>query len=93
MNKRQLLLILGLIFIAFNLRAPITSVGSLATLIRDDLGISNGIAGLITTVPLLAFALASPIIPRISSRLGIGRTMLAGLILVLENASVHIRMP
>ena len=89
MNKRQLLLILGLIFIAFNLRAPITSVGSLATLIRDDLGISNGIAGLITTVPLLAFALASPIIPRISSRLGIGRTMLAGLILVLAGECIR----
>ena len=83
MNKHQIVLIVGLIFIAFNLRAPITSVGSLAALIRDDLGISNGIAGLITTVPLIAFALVSPFIPRLSSRFGIGRTMLAGLILVL----------
>ncbi len=89
MNKRRILLIIGLIFIAFNLRAPITSVGSLATLIRDDLGISNGIAGLITTVPLIAFAVVSPIIPRISSRIGIGRTMLGGLVLVLMGECIR----
>lgn len=89
MNKQRLILIAGLIFIAFNLRAPITSVGSLATLIRNDLGISNSIAGLITTVPLLAFAAISPLIPRISNAIGISRTMLGGLLLMLAGEFIR----
>ena len=32
--------------------------------IRADIGISNGVAGLLTTLPLLAFGLLSPIAPR-----------------------------
>ncbi len=44
------LIILGIIVIAANLRTPLTSVGPLVSLIRDDVHISNTLAGLITTV-------------------------------------------
>lgn len=64
------LLILGIIFLATNLRAPITSVGPLVEIIRDDLGISNTLAGLITTFPLIAFALLSPMAPKLGRRFG-----------------------
>ena len=54
------MLIIGIIFISANLRAPLTSVGPLVSLIRDTLHISNTLAGMITTLPLFAFALFSP---------------------------------
>lgn len=47
------LLILGIIVIAANLRAPLTSVGPLVSLIKDEVHISNTLAGMITTLPLL----------------------------------------
>ncbi len=50
-------IVVGIIFIATNLRAPLTSVGPLVGVIRDNLHISNTLAGMITTLPLLAFAL------------------------------------
>ena len=50
-NKMNFPLMLGIIFIAFNLRAAITSVGPLVSLIRQDLVISNLVAGFITTIP------------------------------------------
>lgn len=64
------MMIIGIIFIAVNLRAPLTSVGSLVGLIRDDLHISNTLAGMITTLPLLAFALFSPIVPKLGRKYG-----------------------
>lgn len=73
------LLLAAIIGISFSLRAPITSIGSLAGLIHDDLGVSNGFVGFITTLPLIAFAVCSPFISKVSDRLGIGKTMLAGL--------------
>lgn len=54
------LLIICIILIGANLRAPLTSVGPLVTSIRDSLGISNTLTGTITTLPLLTFALLSP---------------------------------
>lgn len=65
-----ILLVLGIIFLGANLRAPITSVGPVVVLIRDSLGISNTMVGALTTVPLLAFAVLSPFAPRLARRFG-----------------------
>lgn len=75
-------LIIGIIFIAFNLRPAITSVGPLIPTIRSDLAISNSLAGFITTLPLLSFAILSPLAPTIGKRLGNERTIFIGLILL-----------
>ena len=63
-------LLLGVIFIAVNMRAPLTSVGPLVELIRDHLQLSNTMAGMITTLPLLSFALFSPFVPKLAKRFG-----------------------
>ncbi|SDK50551.1 MFS transporter, CP family, cyanate transporter [Paenibacillus sp. OK060] len=73
-------IILGIIFIAANLRTPLTSVGPLVSLIRDDVHISNTLAGLITTLPLLAFALLSPLVPKLGRKYGVERIILLALI-------------
>ena len=46
-------LLLGVIFIAVNMRAPLTSVGPLIEMIRNHLQLSNTMAKMITTLPLL----------------------------------------
>ncbi|MEN1967068.1 MFS transporter [Lentibacillus sp. N15] len=76
------LLFIGIILIGSNLRVPLTSVGSLISFIRDDLGISNALAGTITTLPLLAFALLSPFAPKIANRIGMEWTIFISLILL-----------
>ncbi|RKD25024.1 transporter [Ammoniphilus oxalaticus] len=67
------MMIAGIIFIAMNLRSPLTSVGPLIGFIKQDLGISNTLAGMITTLPLLAFAFFSPFVPRLSQKYGLER--------------------
>ncbi|MDF2660684.1 MAG: transporter [Paenibacillus sp.] len=64
-------IVAAIVCIAVNLRAPLTSVGPLVGLIKDHLHISNTSAGLITTVPLLAFALFSPFVPRLGHKIGV----------------------
>lgn len=66
----SVMLIIGISLIAANLRAPLTSVGPLVSQIRDKLQISNTVAGMITTLPLFAFALFSPIVPKMARRFG-----------------------
>ncbi|MDH5163063.1 CynX/NimT family MFS transporter [Heyndrickxia oleronia] len=81
-KSKAILFIIGIIFIAANLRAPLTSVGPLVAPIRDSLGISNTLAGTLTTVPLLAFALLSPFAPKLSRKFGMETVLFTSLILI-----------
>lgn len=76
------LVVIGVLLLAANLRTALTSVAPLIGEIRDTTGISNGAAGLLTTLPLLAFALLSPAAPRLASRFGMERALLASLLLL-----------
>ena len=75
-NWATILIILGIIFVGANLRAPLTAIGSLMPFIREDVAVSNALLGTITTVPLLAFAFLSPLTPKISQKFGIQKTIL-----------------
>ncbi|MFB4162447.1 CynX/NimT family MFS transporter [Alteribacillus sp. JSM 102045] len=63
-------LIAGIIFVAFNLRPAITSVGPLIPIIRESTGMSNSMAGTLTTIPLLSFAVFSLVAPKLGLRFG-----------------------
>ncbi|GIP41416.1 MFS transporter [Paenibacillus sp. J31TS4] len=87
--QRTGLLILGIILLAANLRAPLTTVGPLVPAIRETLGISHTAAGSLTTVPLIAFALLSPFAPRLARRFGTERTLLVSLLLLLAGILIR----
>lgn len=84
-GRSRLRLVLGvsaILLLAANLRPALTSVAPLIGQIRTDAGLSNGVAGLLTTLPLLAFGLLSPIAPRLSRRFGLERVLLASLLVL-----------
>lgn len=81
-KPKLILLIIGIICIGANLRAPLTAVGPLITAIRHSLGLSNTLAGMLTTVPLLAFALLSPFAPKLSRRFGMEAVLFVSLIVL-----------
>lgn len=78
-EKSQGLLLLGIILISINLRTSIASVGPLIPFIREDLGISNGLAGSLTTLTLFTFAVFSLFSPGIGKRIGNGRAIFLGI--------------
>jgi CP family cyanate transporter-like MFS transporter len=80
--NHQGFLITGIILIAVNLRTSIASVGPLIPFIRADLELSNGLAGFLTTLPLLTFATFSLFAPAIGKRMGMGRAIFLAMILL-----------
>lgn len=69
-RKSMVLLAIAIVFISFSMRAPMGGVGPLLGEIRSDLGLSASVAGFITTLPLIIFALSAPIAGILAVRLG-----------------------
>lgn len=78
-KKKQALLVAALLLSSCCLRAPITGVGSMISLIQEETGLANSAAGMLTTIPLLAFAAFSLFVGKAGSRFGAGSVMLWGL--------------
>ena len=75
--------ILAIVFIASTLRAPLTSVGPVVDEIKHVMEINNSVAGILTTIPLIIFAIVSPLVSRVTSRLTMSRTILYSTILLI----------
>lgn len=63
-------MIAGLFIASLALRPQILAIGPLLPFIREDLGVSAGIAGFLTTIPVLCMGVFAPIGPRVAARLG-----------------------
>ncbi|MFD5126096.1 CynX/NimT family MFS transporter [Streptomyces sp. NPDC058385] len=73
------LMIVGIVLAALNLRPAITSLGALLEEVRDGLGMSGSVAGLLTSVPPLCFAIFGVMAPRLARRFGPGAVVCAGM--------------
>ncbi len=83
-------LFLGIMLVAFNLRPSITAVGPLIPMIREDLGLSNGWAGFLTTLPLLTFATFSLFSAAIGKKLGNSQAILFALFILLIGSIIRV---
>lgn len=81
-GRRHLLLIAGILLIASTLRVTFTGAAPLLDAIRTDYGLSTAQTGMLTTLPLLAFGLVSPLAAGVGRRLGIERSLLVALVLI-----------
>lgn len=77
------MLIAGVVLAAFNFRTAVTSVGAILAELRVGLGMSETVAGLLTTLPVLAFAGLGAFAPRLARRFG-PRLLLTGALLVMS---------
>lgn len=84
-----ILLIMGIVFIGINLRGAITSVGPLVGMIRDDIGFSNWSVAFLTSLPLIAFAIMSPVAPHIARRFSSELAIVFGLLLLMLGISLR----
>ncbi|MEV6308130.1 MFS transporter [Streptomyces sp. NPDC051840] len=73
---------LGLVLAALNLRPAITSLGPLLEEVRDGLHMSGSIAGVLTSVPPLCFALFGFAAPRLARRFGPAVVVCAGMVAI-----------
>ncbi|GAB1330414.1 CynX/NimT family MFS transporter [Streptomyces sennicomposti] len=73
------LVVVGIVLSALNLRPAITSLGALLEEVRDGLGMSGSVAGLLTSVPPLCFAVFGVMAPRLARRFGPAAVVCAGM--------------
>ncbi|MFZ3556601.1 MULTISPECIES: CynX/NimT family MFS transporter [unclassified Streptomyces] len=73
------LVMVGIVLAAVNLRPAITSLGALLEEVRDGLGMSGSVAGLLTSVPPLCFAIFGVMAPRLAKRFGPSAVVCAGM--------------
>lgn len=87
------LLLAGIVLVAVNLRFALTSVGPLIDDVRDDLGLSGTTVGLLTTAPLLALGLVSPLAPRLAGRFGAEHVVLGCLLAIFAGVALRLLPP
>lgn len=84
-----LFIVFAIIIVSINLRPAITSVGPLIGMIRVDLGLEHWSAGLLTSLPLFAFAIMSPIVPQLANRFTNERMMVIGLFVIMFGIGIR----
>ncbi|EMY3697880.1 CynX/NimT family MFS transporter [Salmonella enterica] len=88
-GKQGALLIAGILMIATTLRVTFTGAAPLLETIRTDYGLSTAQTGLLTTLPLLAFALVSPLAASIARRFGMERSLFAAMLLICAGIALR----
>ncbi|EMY7924836.1 CynX/NimT family MFS transporter [Klebsiella aerogenes] len=81
-NGSKLLLIVGILFIAATLRVTFTGIAPLLDAIRAEYQLTTAQTGLLTTLPLLAFGLVSPLAAGVARRFGIERSLLLAMVII-----------
>ncbi|MET2986113.1 CynX/NimT family MFS transporter [Aureibaculum conchae] len=81
-KSTNILLLVGILFIAVNLRPALAGVGPLVDDIKEATGLSNSMLGLLTTLPLIAFGIISMLTPLFTNRFGIGKTLFGAMVLL-----------
>jgi CP family cyanate transporter-like MFS transporter len=76
----RVLVLVGIVVLAFNLRPAAVSVGPVLDEIRAGLGMTGTEAGVLTALPVVAFALFGALAPRIAALVGTHRLTLLALV-------------
>lgn len=81
-RRGGLLAAFAVLLLAANLRPPVVGVAPLVDQAREALGVSSGVAGLLTSLPVLCFGLLAPVAPRLARRWGLERLLVAALVVL-----------
>lgn len=76
----HVLLVAAVVLFALNMRAGVTSIGPVLQEIQDSLHMSDAMAGFLTSLPTLIFALVGLITLMLSRRCGLHVTMLVAMV-------------
>lgn len=87
------LVLAGLLLLAVNLRPAAVSVGPVLAEVRAGLGMSAPAAGLLTSLPVLAFAGFGAAAPWLARRIGVHRVTLVALLSVAAGLAARAAVP
>ncbi len=83
------LVTVGIVLAALNLRPAISGLGPLLEEVRAGLGMSGTVAGLLTSMPSLCFAVFGGLAPRLARRFGPAAVLLAGMVAITAGLALR----
>ena len=86
---RTAILVAGIVLVAANLRPAITVVGPIVEQIRLDTGLAAATAGLLTTLPVLAFGFGAWVAAMLARRFGIEKALFASVVVLAAGIGVR----
>ncbi|CAK1868176.1 2-nitroimidazole transporter [Vibrio crassostreae] len=87
--RNSIFVMLGILFLSLNLRGPFTSLAPVLSQVMEGLSLNSSAAGFLTALPLLTFALFSPLVTKISQRIGLEPSLLLALVLITSGITLR----
>lgn len=88
--RRPTLLLLAIVLLSLNLRAPLLAVSPLLDDVRADLSLSGTAAGLLTTLPVLCFGALAPLAAPLARRFALEHVLVAALLVLLAGELLRV---
>lgn len=85
----RILVAIAIVLLALNLRVAVSSVGVLLDAVQTGLGMSASVAGIVTTLPVICFAVAGVSTHAVVQRLGLHATTIACLAAITIGLSIR----
>ena len=85
-----MLLLIGMVLVAANLRPAAAGVGPLIDRIQSDTGLSNAGADVLVALPVLCFGALAPLAPALARRFGARPTIAGALVLLMFGLLVRL---
>ncbi|HZZ45455.1 MAG TPA: MFS transporter [Pseudonocardia sp.] len=80
----------ALLLVGINMRFAIVAVAPLLSNIQQATGMSHGVAGVFTAIPVLCFGVFAPLAPRIARQLGMETTLVTVLVVLLAGIALRL---
>jgi MFS transporter, CP family, cyanate transporter len=88
-RRAGFLLMLGVVLVAINLRAAVTSLGALLEEVTTGLGMSATLAGVVTMLPTLSFAAFGILTPWLTRRYAPARILVVAMLLLVAGQALR----
>ncbi|MFD1717972.1 MFS transporter [Georgenia deserti] len=82
-------LLVAVVLVGLSLRGPVVAIAPLIPALSTDLDLPSWAAGLLTSLPLLCFAVVSPLVAVLARRLGVDGALFVGLVLLAFAAALR----
>ncbi|HEM3481047.1 MFS transporter [Streptococcus suis] len=94
MKKQSPFIIAGIVMLGVVMRAPFTALPAILTDVAAGLGVEVSSLGILTSIPLIMFALCSSLAPRLAAKFGMEKLMaLVLLVMVLGSGMRILNLP
>lgn len=90
MKKQSPFLIAGIVMLGVVMRAPFTALPSILTDIATSLGVEVSSLGILTSIPLIMFALCSSLAPKLAAKFGMEKLMALVLLVMVLGSGIRV---